>query len=897
MNTLKLRLEEKFMLKYKLVFACFVVNIVLCLILFENNQSFGQVKVSAFVTKNADTLIFSYSIKNLSTGSQKVDNFAAHFFAPIFYASIPAQRLSPQGWWGEVMSDTNIFSWGSSYDSSDIIAGATLLGYKLMSFGLPSITSSYSWYFAEPDSGEPEGDEAVSIFFDAMVNKTIVPKTPTSPLNKYNFIDSLRGYINQSRVLNWITSDTTANKYNRLYDSIKSELLQNNVRKARLTMDTVLTNEMQDSTAGRLILEAQALIKFNTQYLKAQVPQTPIDTLTLTTIGIGSVTKAPSQADYDSGMTVWLTATATANNHFVNWSGSKTGSINPDTVRMTSNRFVTANFAIDTLIITASAGANGSISPSGNVKVTYGANQSFTITPSTGYNIDSVIVNGTYKGTMSSYTFNNVRGDSTIRAVFKVKTYIITTTLVGGGTISPSGSVSVNHGANQRFTYSANANNILDSVIVDGVKKDSTVGYTFYNVTTGHTIKVKFKYTITTQLQQNWNIVSVPLIVPDFRKAIIYPQAITPAYAYTTSYVQKDTLAPGIGYWVKFPGQTTVTYTGIKNDVETVAVVNGWNLIGSISNALAVTSIQQLPTNIVTSPYYGYTTGYIVADSLRPGNGYWVKVNANGSIILNSDTAGSVPPITPIQPPQPPGAPPPPTLASPINNAVNQSLTPTLSWNVSEEATTYRLQVATSSAFTSPLVYDNGTLTNTYQQIGTLAHSTTYYWKVSASNSFGTSNWSGIRWFTTVAAAPPCTECCITSPTSLDQLTVVDANGNAQQMYVYNSHRKLHMGFTDTEMPPEPLPGVFSARFNSNKLFESVPPGNTPKKFSIKVKNAKAPLSLRWNISPENNIRYWLVRTGKSQSKVELKAAGSIDAGSSGTITIELQAEPPPCEQ
>ena len=48
---------------------------------------------------------------------------------------------------------------------------------------------------------------------------------------------------------------------------------------------------------------------------------------------------------------------------------------------VTADHTIAASFAIDTYTITASAGANGSISPSGAMTVNYGANQTFTITP------------------------------------------------------------------------------------------------------------------------------------------------------------------------------------------------------------------------------------------------------------------------------------------------------------------------------------------------------------------------------------------------------------------------------------------------------------------------------------------------------------------------------------
>jgi hypothetical protein len=79
---------------------------------------------------------------------------------------------------------------------------------------------------------------------------------------------------------------------------------------------------------------------------------------------------------------------------------------------------ITANFAINTFNITASAGDGGSISPNGSVNVNYGNNQSFTVTENTGYYIFDVLVNGSSVGAVSSYTFSNVQAAYTILATF-----------------------------------------------------------------------------------------------------------------------------------------------------------------------------------------------------------------------------------------------------------------------------------------------------------------------------------------------------------------------------------------------------------------------------------------------------------------------------------------------
>jgi hypothetical protein len=71
-----------------------------------------------------------------------------------------------------------------------------------------------------------------------------------------------------------------------------------------------------------------------------------------------------------------------------------------------------------TYTITPSAGANGSISPSGATTVNSGDNQTFTITANSGYHISDILVDGSSVGAVSSYTFNNVTTDHTISATF-----------------------------------------------------------------------------------------------------------------------------------------------------------------------------------------------------------------------------------------------------------------------------------------------------------------------------------------------------------------------------------------------------------------------------------------------------------------------------------------------
>ena len=68
--------------------------------------------------------------------------------------------------------------------------------------------------------------------------------------------------------------------------------------------------------------------------------------------------------------------------------------------------------------IQATAGAGGSISPSGNVSVREGRDQTFTITPDQGYAVSDVKIDGESVGVVTSYSFENVRKARTIAVSF-----------------------------------------------------------------------------------------------------------------------------------------------------------------------------------------------------------------------------------------------------------------------------------------------------------------------------------------------------------------------------------------------------------------------------------------------------------------------------------------------
>ena len=99
--------------------------------------------------------------------------------------------------------------------------------------------------------------------------------------------------------------------------------------------------------------------------------------------------------------------------------------------------------------------------------------------------------------------------------------------------------------------------------------------------------------------------------------------------------------------------------------------------------------------------------------------------------------------ITIVQAPQAP------TLIAPPDSAINVQLSTTTTWNAATGATSYHLQVSTSSSFATTIVNDSS-LTATSRAIGPLSLAAMYYWRVRAKNDGGYSSFSVTRQFSTI---------------------------------------------------------------------------------------------------------------------------------------------------
>ncbi|MBP0723653.1 hypothetical protein J5Y03_00460, partial [Bacillus sp. RG28] len=289
---------------------------------------------------------------------------------------------------------------------------------------------------------------------------------------------------------------------------------------------------------------------------------------------------------------------------------------------VTSDHTINVTFKkiVHTNTITATAGSNGTISPSGSVSVNDGKDQMFTITPNSGYEIDTLKVDGVDKKvTNNTYSFTNVTSNHTINVTFKKIVHTITATVGSNGTISPSGSVSVNHGTDQTFTITPNSGYEIDTLKVDGVDVKTTNNtYRFTNVTSNHTINVTFKkivHTITATAGSNGTISPIGSVSVNHGTDQTF--TITPNSGYEIDTLKVDGLdVKTTNNIYKFTNVTinhTINVT-FKKIVHTITATAGSN--GTISPSGNVSVNHGTDQTFTITPNSGYEIDTLKVDGL-----------------------------------------------------------------------------------------------------------------------------------------------------------------------------------------------------------------------------------------------------------------------------------------
>jgi hypothetical protein len=151
-------------------------------------------------------------------------------------------------------------------------------------------------------------------------------------------------------------------------------------------------------------------------------------------------------------------------------------------------------------------------------------------------------------------------------------------------------------------------------------------------------------------LADGWNLLSIPYDtssaaplagtspseINSVSLSTYFPSAASNAFTYNGGYVSTTTLNYGPGFWLKFNGAQSMYHRSVQNLIDSVNVIPGWNIIGSVTRKLPVSSIASSVVGNIQSSFFGYNGAYYNADSIFPGQGYWVRVTSAGKLYYNA---------------------------------------------------------------------------------------------------------------------------------------------------------------------------------------------------------------------------------------------------------------------
>jgi hypothetical protein len=274
------------------------------------------------------------------------------------------------------------------------------------------------------------------------------------------------------------------------------------------------------------------------------------------------------------------------------------------------------------------AGPGGTISPCCSETVPQGGTVTFTITADNCYDWD-VVMDGQPQGPVDTYTFEDVRGDSTIEAIFKQKTYIITASAGENGTISPPGAVTIGCGESQTYMISPDSCFTVADVLVDGGSVGAVTSYTFNDVRDNHTIEASFVplvYKITSSAGEGGSI------DPEGEVTVICGESQTFTITTDVGYQLADVLVDGHPADNIVKGSvTTYTFYNVQADHDIEAVFIKLEAWVKRYNNDSVNGDDEANDIAVDLSGNSYVTGASLGDPTGPDI-YTISYDGNGNV-------------------------------------------------------------------------------------------------------------------------------------------------------------------------------------------------------------------------------------------------------------------------
>ena len=405
----------------------------------------------------------------------------------------------------------------------------------------------------------------------------------------------------------------------------------------------------------------------NTTLYAVWTPSTYV--LTLTQVGSGGVTStgAPTSGStiattvagsatqtYNYNTSVVLTATPATGYTFSGWTGACVNATGTCTVAMTAAASVTATFTVTTYLLTLTQVGSGGVTSTGTPSTGSGVTTASATTTTATYNYNTSVVltetpatgwtftgwsGGTCTGPATTCTVPMTAAKS-VTATFTIQTFPITVTQTSNGTIS-TGSVTVNYGAGQAYTFTPAVGYQVASITVGGVALAGAAlasaiasGYTFSNVTSAQTLTATYSIitnVLTLTQVGSGGVTSTGAPTSGSTIATATPITVTQTYNYNTSVVLTE--SPAVG-WV-FTGWSGGTCTGSATTC-TVPMTAAKSVTATFTITTNVLTLTQVGSGGVTSTGTPATgTGVTTASALTTTGTY----NYNTSIVLTETPA------------------------------------------------------------------------------------------------------------------------------------------------------------------------------------------------------------------------------------------------------------------
>lgn len=355
--------------------------------------------------------------------------------------------------------------------------------------------------------------------------------------------------------------------------------------------------------------------------------------ITTTAMGVGNVTKGV-KFTYDPEYSYTFKATPMKGYHIesITRNNVELTIDNPEVayeetlINILENYNYVAQFAANTYTITATAGANGLITPAGVTSYDYNADATYEIIPAKGYYVQDVKVDGESKGAIRTFTFAKIITNHTIEATFAAYQYTITVKEAENGKITPETS-KYGYGETPTFEMIPAAGYGVQDVTVDGKSMGAVSSYTFPELTANHEIAATFaqyKYTVTATANEGGKI--SPAGVTNLIANGNQTYTITPDKGYHINNVVVDGVSMGTVSSYKFTNvnENHTIYVSFALDELTITVNQPAN--GAINPGTTTVKYGDMPTFTVSA-----ARGYEVKDITVDGKSVLASAsNSNG---------------------------------------------------------------------------------------------------------------------------------------------------------------------------------------------------------------------------------------------------------------------------